>query len=35
MLIVYLFIYVGPKIISEQEHNGEQLLLKNLSVKVR
>lgn len=26
---------VGPKIISEQEHNGDQLLAKNATLKVR
>lgn len=31
-----LFVYfVGPKILYEQEHNAEQLLVKNVSVKVR
>lgn len=32
MLFVY---FVGPKILYEQEHNAEQLLVKNVSVKVR
>lgn len=30
---VFLFV-VGPGIIAEQEHNGEQLLIKNVSIKV-
>lgn len=31
-----LFMYlVGPKILYEQEHNAEQLLVKNFTVKVR
>lgn len=32
----YVFVIsVGPKTISEQEHNGDQLLLKNSTVKVK
>lgn len=27
--------FVGPKILYEQEHNAEQLLVKNFTVKVR
>lgn len=27
--------FIGPKILYEQEHNAEQLLVKNFSVKVR
>lgn len=30
-----LVYFVGPKILYEQEHNAEQLLVKNFSVKVR
>lgn len=29
------FLFIGPKIIIEQEHSVDQLLLKNISVKVR
>lgn len=33
---MYLFVYfVGPKILYEQEHNAEQLLVKDFSLKVR
>lgn len=30
-----MFYFVGPRIIAEQEHNGDQFLAKNVSVKVR
>lgn len=31
----FVFCFVGPRIIAEQEHNGDQFLGKNVSVKVR
>lgn len=32
---IVLVSFAGPKILYEQEHNAEQLLVKNVSIKVR